>query len=268
MQNIITPKQKGLNTQLHCISYFSDCGFLVSTPYGDNGRYDLIVDVNGNLLRIQVKTSSIWLNSSGEEAGIKFSCKSARIHTKTSYSKRYTKEEIDYFATYWNHQVYVVPVEETANEKIIHFYESKNNQDYKMSFLEDYTITKQWSKYLIQDYSSEEIQMLEPQKDNVIIQYNKNIEKEKRQHFCARCGTPIDKTAKMYCAKCAAFLRRKVDRPSREELKKMIRNISFTQIAKEFGVSDKAISKWCIAENLPHTKTEIKTYSDEDWEKI
>ena len=45
----ISPKQKGLNTELHCISYFSDCGFLVSTPYGDNGRYDLIVDVNNHL---------------------------------------------------------------------------------------------------------------------------------------------------------------------------------------------------------------------------
>ena len=56
--NQLTPKQKGLNTELHCISYFSDCGFLVSTPYGDNGRYDLIVDVNGHLLRVQVKTAS------------------------------------------------------------------------------------------------------------------------------------------------------------------------------------------------------------------
>ena len=126
----ISPKQKGLNTELHCISYFSDCGFLVSVPYGDNGRYDLIVDVNGHLLRVQVKSASPTVDNSGKISGIKFSCKSQRINTKESKTKRYSKDEIDYFATYWNYQVYVVPVEETSSSKYLRFYSSLNNQDY------------------------------------------------------------------------------------------------------------------------------------------
>ena len=48
----------------------------------------------------------------------------------------------------------------------------------------------------------------------------------------------------------------------------MIRNIPFVQIAKKYGVSDKAIVKWCVSENLPSRKTDINSYSDEDWSKI
>ena len=59
-----------------------------------------------------------------------------------------------------------------------------------------------------------------------------------------------------------------MDRPTREELKNLIRNESFLSIGKKYGVSDNAIRKWCIAENLPSKKTEIKMYTDEEWSKI
>jgi hypothetical protein len=42
----------------------------------------------------------------------------------------------------------------------------------------------------------------------------------------------------------------------------MIRTMPFTHIAKQFNVSDKAISKWCIAMNLPSRKKEINSISD------
>lgn len=48
----------------------------------------------------------------------------------------------------------------------------------------------------------------------------------------------------------------------------MIRSKPFTTLAKEFGVSDNAIRKWCKSENLPYKKTEIKNYSDEEWRLI
>jgi transcription elongation factor Elf1 len=40
---------------------------------------------------------------------------------------------------------------------------------------------------------------------------------------------------------------RKVDRPSKDVLKKMVWEKPTTHIAKDFGVSDKAIEKWCKA---------------------
>jgi len=48
----------------------------------------------------------------------------------------------------------------------------------------------------------------------------------------------------------------------------MIRTIPFTQIAKKYNVSDKAIVKWCIAENLPSKKRDINILTDEEWNKI
>lgn len=54
-----------------------------------------------------------------------------------------------------------------------------------------------------------------------------------------------------------AFNQRKVDRPSKEKLNELIRSMSFVTIAKEYGVSDKAIVKWCKYYGLPHRKKDI-----------
>ena len=61
---------------------------------------------------------------------------------------------------------------------------------------------------------------------------------------------------------------RTVDRPNREELKKLIRTESFVQIGKQYGVSDNAVRKWCDFEKLPRTKRKISSYSDEEWKLV
>ena len=91
--------------------------------------------------------------------------------------------------------------------------------------------------------------------------------REGKKHYCQRCGTIISEKAS-YCTKCARLISRKVDRPSREELKELIRKLPFTQIAEKYKVSDNAIRKWCDAENLPRKKTIINQMSNEEWEKI
>lgn len=55
---------------------------------------------------------------------------------------------------------------------------------------------------------------------------------------------------------------------SREELKSKIRNNSFTSIAKEYGVSDNTIRKWCKKYLLPSQKYVINSYTDQQWEEI
>ena len=55
--------------------------------------------------------------------------------------------------------------------------------------------------------------------------------------------------------KCFNYSNRKCERPSREELKQMIRKESFLAIGKKFNVTDNAIRKWCRAVNLPEKKT-------------
>lgn len=88
-----------------------------------------------------------------------------------------------------------------------------------------------------------------------------------QKRYCERCGVEISRDAK-YCVNCRILLSRKVDRPSRDELKKLIREKPFTHIAKDYSVSDNAIKKWCIAYSLPSKKKDIITYTDEEWENI
>ena len=85
--------------------------------------------------------------------------------------------------------------------------------------------------------------------------------------YCIICGKPL-KTKSTYCIDCGHKSEQRCERPSREELKKLIRNESFVGIGKMFGVSDNAIRKWCVSYNLPKTKKEIKKYNDIEWESI
>ena len=92
---------------------------------------------------------------------------------------------------------------------------------------------------------------------------------EVRVNLCKMCGKPIYMYGKnSMCSKCLAFTHRKVDRPSRDELKSLIRNSSFLFIARKYGVSDTAIRKWCISYNLPFNSGVIKSISDQEWDKI
>lgn len=64
-----------------------------------------------------------------------------------------------------------------------------------------------------------------------------------------------------YCRVCTSKLQRKVTRPSKEELYQLLIEKPILKIAKEYGVSDSAVIKWC------------KTYKLErpgrgHWEKI
>lgn len=70
------------------------------------------------------------------------------------------------------------------------------------------------------------------------------------------------------CKDCEYKHRRTCERPSRDELKQLIRTTPFTKIAKRFGVSDNAIRKWCDGYSLLRKTTEIKKFSDIEWSEI
>lgn len=57
-------------------------------------------------------------------------------------------------------------------------------------------------------------------------------------------------------------------KPDRETLKVLVRQKSFCQIGKDFGVSDNAIRKWCVSYNLPSLVSVIKSIPQEEWDLI
>lgn len=117
-------KQKGDLTELQCITAFYELGYIVSIPYGENSRYDLIADINGRLIKIQVKKSRI----KKEDEAIVFICRSTNVNTQKTTYRRYNKEQIDYFATFWDGKCYLIPVEECGVEKTLRFCYPSNGQ--------------------------------------------------------------------------------------------------------------------------------------------
>lgn len=89
----------------------------------------------------------------------------------------------------------------------------------------------------------------------------------KKENFCKDCHNPIA-NGSTRCIECYAKIQRKVERPNRDELKTLIRSTSFVELGKRFGVSDKAIVKWCKSYNLPSKRKDIKDYSDSQWKEI
>ena len=100
------------------------------------------------------------------------------------------------------------------------------------------------------------------------IQYSGR--KDIKQNYCVDCKAPIREDS-IRCHKCEGKRRSTPleDMPiTREELKQLIRTTPFTQIATQYQVTDNTIRKWCDKFNLPRKKSEIKNYSDVEWELL
>lgn len=124
---------KGKITESKILSYIIEQGYSVSIPFGDKDKYDQIWDINNHLLRIQIKTSRpIDENVSG----IVFNCRTTYSRSTGTKTHHYTKDEIDYFATFWDNKCYLIPVQECSDKKFLRF-TSKQNQP-NISWAKDY----------------------------------------------------------------------------------------------------------------------------------
>lgn len=81
--------------------------------------------------------------------------------------------------------------------------------------------------------------------------------------LCPNCGNAKSPEAKL-CMYCARENQRKLH-ISREELKKLIRKMTFVDIGKMFGVSDNTIRHQCKSYGLPFYSSIIKSLSDDEW---
>ena len=253
-------KSKGNLTELECIMKFIEWGFDVSIPYGDCCKYDFIADINGKLLRFQCKSSAHpQKDGRVDENAIMIRTTSQTTNTQKTVRHRYTQEQIDYFATSFQGKVYVIPVTECSTTKTLRFKPPLNNNKI-YNYAEDYLMENVFADEIdvnFKDYSYTSTGQIEIKKELAVKKY-----------YCTNCGKEIStKTAKL-CVDCSRELSRKAERPTRDELKHLIRTTPFLQIGKLFGVTDNAIRKWCKAMDLPTKKTEIKTFSDEEWQKI
>ena len=75
-----------------------------------------------------------------------FSCRSTHVNCKGTINERYTSQDIDFFATYWNNQCYLIPVNECSVSKTLRFTPPKSGQLKGITFAKDYELVKQLQK--------------------------------------------------------------------------------------------------------------------------
>ena len=95
----------------------------------------------------------------------------------------------------------------------------------------------------------------------------REVMSRREANYCVDCGKQIHYTSTR-CVECDHIRQQRCERPSREELKYLIRTNSFLQIGRIYGVSDNAIRKWCEQMDLPHQTTVIQSMTDEEWTMI
>jgi PD-(D/E)XK endonuclease len=86
-------------------------GHRVLIPYGDNHRYDLVIDVGGRFLRAQCMTGRL------RQGVIRFATSSTRANTVRAYQTPYNRDEIELFPIYCRDtdRVYAVDIDEAAS---------------------------------------------------------------------------------------------------------------------------------------------------------
>lgn len=133
----MTTKQLGNIGEAKTLAKFVEMNIPVYVSFGDNEKADMVVDINGNLKRIQCKTS--------EEFDGKF--KIDLTSTTTARKHKYTKDEVDYFSLYnlQSDTLLLVPIEKLENRTQVTFSvpykKTHNNQGESLNY-EDYLFEK------------------------------------------------------------------------------------------------------------------------------
>lgn len=139
---MIDTKIKGNVTEMESMLAFMKLGYQVSIPFGEDSRYDFVVDINDKLYKIQCKTCSEVIDNE-EVAAIRFKTVRQSGSRATNWTRtKYEANEIDYFATSYQGKCYLVPLNECSNEKTLRIKLPKNNQTKGISFLKDYELSE------------------------------------------------------------------------------------------------------------------------------
>ena len=137
---MLNSKQIGNITEIECMLSFIKLGYNVLTPYGDCERYDFVADIDGKLIKVQVKHAC---DSNIQDGYITFRCVNKTTQNGSFVNHKYTKEQIDYFATYYDDKCYLVPVEEVGSSvKTLRFRPPANSQVKGITFASEYELEK------------------------------------------------------------------------------------------------------------------------------
>lgn len=129
-------KSKGNIGEIKVASEFIKWGCIVSFPFGDNARYDLIIDDGNSLKRVQVKYAD-----SKENGSWRCTCVSSTNHTTNKNLHGY-QNDVDIMAFYIAEldECIMFNISEIKNKTKIHVRNTlpKNNQS-NVIYIKDHT---------------------------------------------------------------------------------------------------------------------------------
>jgi hypothetical protein len=133
------PKAKGDRSTLAIMLALHEAGYGLLVPFGENTRYDLVIDDGIRLGRVQCKTGRLRSGS------VLFnSCSSYAHHPNPRVVKRDYQGQIDYFAVFCpeTRQSYLVPIADvtTRYSAVLRIDPPRNNQRIGVRFAADYEI--------------------------------------------------------------------------------------------------------------------------------
>lgn len=130
-------KDKGNLAELAAAKKAISKGLSVSFPFGDNERYDLIIDYGDKLERAQVRKAS------QREGYLVFKCYSNHRSGGEIKRESFQEDEIDVFLVrrQENDEIYRIPVDETpATEMRLRLGQTGNNQEKNVNWADDYIL--------------------------------------------------------------------------------------------------------------------------------
>ncbi|SDR29397.1 group I intron-associated PD-(D/E)XK endonuclease [Natronobacterium texcoconense] len=131
------PKSQGEKTEARLLSEFVCHDLAVLTPFGENHRYDCVIEKNDKYLRIQCKTGRY------KDGKVIFSTKSTRPRRTGNSYDDYT-DSIDYFAVYcWElESAYLIPIDDAASsEMVLRVEPPSNNQSKGINWADEYKLS-------------------------------------------------------------------------------------------------------------------------------
>lgn len=134
---IMNTKQLGNLTELQCITRLYELGCAVSIPFGNSEKYDAIIEYNNVLYKVQIKHGAPTYE--GDQVSyLTINCRWVG-HNNTGFnSHKYSAEDVDFFATFYEGECYLIPQKECSSAKILRILPPKNGQTKGICFLEKY----------------------------------------------------------------------------------------------------------------------------------
>lgn len=221
--NFTTNKEKGNAGLALAIGYYGSNGYIVSIPLNDTQDYDLIVDKNGKLLKVQVKATGQRTPYGYSIASVS---SSGGISNEIYKTVKDTEVDILFVVTELM-ELYEIPIEEVKSARS--FSLGPSRQCYRVDNI-----------------------------NTIYLSQEKNGE-DKEKSFCIKCEEELgEKNVSGLCFNCAMKERQTTSRPTSEELLIELQNSNFSAVGRKYNVSDNAIRKWCKGYGLPTTIKEIK----------